>query len=100
MDLLIQIGNLYDLLLELLDELLLLVGSLLGIVGDGADFVRLLLVVVIQLGVVLGELAESFTRGRFNLETFELFDNVGLIHSLDDRIHVADELFFDYLGAV
>ena len=70
---LVQICDLQNTLLELLDQLFLLVCAFLRKVGDLADFVLLLLRLVVQLGVMLGQLSEGLTGGCLDLERFDLF---------------------------
>ena len=47
---------------------------------------------------MLGQIAESLTRGRFDLERLNLLENIGTVHTLNDSIDVAKELFFEHLS--
>ena len=47
---------------------------------------------------MIGKVTESLTRGRFDLERLNLFENIGAVHTLNDSIDVAKELFFEHLS--
>ena len=94
----VQSSDFSYLLLQLLDHLLLLLRAFLGQVGDIADFLRSLLSLCVLLRIVLGQLAECLAGGRLNLERLHLLQNVRPVHTLYDRICVADQLFFEHLG--
>ena len=68
---LVEIGNLEDTLLELLYHLLLRLCTLFCNIGYVANLLGSSLVLSVQLGVVLCQLAESLARGRFNLERLD-----------------------------
>lgn len=77
-------------MLEFLDHLLLRFCSFLRKVCDLTDLLGLVFVLIVELCIVLSELSESFTRGRFNLERLNFLKNVGTVHSLDDRINISE----------
>ena len=91
---LVEICDLEDALLQFLDHLFLCLCALFGHVSNVRDLLGSLLVLRIKLRVMLGQLAESLTRGRFNLERFDFLENVSAVHSLDHSIDVAHELLF------
>ena len=91
-------ADLENLLLELLYRLLLIISSFLGCICDSADLISLCLVLVVEFLVMIGQVTESLTRGRFDLERLNLFENIGAVHTLNDSIDVAKELFFEHLS--
>ena len=91
-------ADLENLLLELLYRLLLIISSFLGCISDSADLISLCLVLVVEFLVMIGKVAESLTRGRFDLERLNLLENIGAVHTLNDSIDVAKELFFEHLS--
>ena len=92
-----ELGDLENLLLELFDHLLLIVSSLLSCIGDLADLISLSLVIVVEFLVMLGKVTESLTRGRLNLERFDLLENIGAVHTFNNSVYVSHELFFEHL---
>ena len=100
LNLLVQVGNFQHLLLQFLDKLLLSLSAFLRQVSCRADLLSTVLVVRVELGVVRGQLTEGFTRSCFDLERLKLFEGVGTVHSLDDRVHIADHLLLEHIGIV
>ena len=91
-----EVGDLEHLLLKLLYHLILIFSSFLRCVGDGADLLSLCLVFVVELLVMLGEVAEGLTRGCLDLERFDLLESISAVHTFYDSVYIAKELFFEY----
>ena len=100
LDFLRQCRDLLHSCLELLDERILRIRSLLCLVGDHLDLRDGLgMLLVLRLEVV-GERGESFSACRLNLERFKLLQCVGLVHSLYDCVDITEHLFLQNLSVV
>lgn len=100
MESLVQSCDLEHALLQLLDELLLLVRAFLRKVCRRTDFLLPLLALVLQFREVLRQVPESLARGCLDLETFDLLQDVGSVHSLDDGIRIANHFFLENLSTL
>ena len=100
MESLVEVCDFKDLLLKFLNQLFLLICAFLCQVCHRTNLVLLLFTLVLQLCVVLSQLAECLTGGSFNLETLNLLEYVSSVHTLDDSICIANELFFEYFSVL
>ena len=100
LDFLRQCRDLLHSCLELLDERILRIGSLLCLVGDHLDLCDCLSMLFVLRLEVVGERRESFSACRLNLERFKLLQCVGLVHSLYDCVDITEHLFLQNLSVV
>ena len=86
--------------LELLDQRILRIRSLLCLVGDHLDLRDGLGVLFVLRLEVVGERRESFSACRLNLERFKFLQSMGFVHSFDDGIHISVQFFFQNLSVM
>ena len=46
--------------------------------------------------VMLRQLSERLARGRLNLERLHRFDGIRFVHTLNDSVHIAEQLLLEH----
>ena len=94
-DLLVNVCNFSNVTLQLFHLLFHLLQTFPILVNSQAYLSCPFTTLLIKLSIVFSKLSEGLAGSRFDLESLHLLDYITFIHSLDDRIYIPNEFFFE-----